>query len=225
MRRGHKRALAILFLLGSAVSALTQTTTDINARGVTATEPSVRILGGSGTGPGDQKSLEAVLTVHDPSQLIPGKTFDFELLITNRSHKAIVVPQSLNWEDVDTGGADWRYRSAIVGLQVEPDGSRQRASIGLKLELYSSDDRPSTELVLKPGDAIRILGSARLPVAMSINGKPILQGKLAGSFTVTSNWLHPAPTPAVPEGYSSEDRTIFSAESVPTYPVTLLPAR
>jgi hypothetical protein len=142
-------------------------------------------VGGSGTGPGDQKSLEAVLTVPDPSELIPGKPFDFELLVTNRGKKTVVIPQSLDWDDVNSGGPDWRYRVANVVLQVAPDGGHQRGHIDLGLQFYGSDEKPLTELVLAPGDGVRIFGTGQLPVSMNINGYPILKGKLSGSFLDT----------------------------------------
>ena len=166
-----------------------------------------------------------MLTIPDLSQLIPGKTFDFELLITNRGKKPVVIPQSLDWQDVDSGGPDWRYLEADVALQVTPDGGRQRGYIDLGLRFYGSDERPSTELVLAPGDGVRILGSCQLPLSMSVDGKPIQKGKMGGSFNVSTEWLHPAPTAAVPDGYRSEGRTIVSAEAEPRYPVSLLPAR
>jgi hypothetical protein len=217
--------LAILFLLCSAVDAFAQIVTDIDVRGRTATQPRIRMVGGSGTGPGDQKSLEAVLTVPDPSELIPGKPFDFELLVTNRGKKTVVIPQSLDWDDVNIGGPDWRYRVANVVLQVAPDGGHQRGHIDLGLQFYGSDEKPLTELVLAPGDGVRIFGTGQLPVSMNINGYPILKGKLSGSFWIHTECLHTAPTATVPDGFSSDGRTIFSAESEPRYPVNLQSAR
>ncbi len=213
------RVSPILLLLAVGLSASGQTITDINVRGQAATKPPVRIVGGSGTGPGDQTTLVAELTVDDPSGLVPGKPFDFELLVTNHGKRSVVLPQSLNWEDVDSGGSEWRYVSASVTVQVAPDEGRQRGSVDIGLELYGSREKPSTELALKPGDSVRILGSSRLPLNMNINGNPIGKGKIAVSFSVNSVWLRPAPTTNAPDGYRAESRTVFIAESETRYPV------
>jgi hypothetical protein len=218
-----KRILLILLLLGGGLCASAQVVTDIPVQGQAATKPAVRMVGGSGTGQGRQSVLEAVLTVVNPSGLAPGDPFDFELLITNRGKKPIVLPQSLNWGDVDTGGKEWRYISADVTLQVAPDGGHQRAWLDLGLSFYGSDERPGTELVLNPGDRARILGSGRLPLSMNINGSPIRKGTLAARFSVSKVWLHPAPTKDVPDGYRAESRTVAAAETEPQYPVEFKP--
>ena len=70
------RVSPILLLLAVGLSASGQTITDINVRGQAATKPPVRIVGGSGTGPGDQTTLVAELTVDDPSGLVPGKALN-----------------------------------------------------------------------------------------------------------------------------------------------------
>jgi len=134
-----------------------------------------------------------VFTIDNPANLKRDHRFDYELVITNRGNKALVIPQCLNWEDVDTGSRDQRFVWASVGIKVRTKDDLEGELNG-GLTLYGAEDRPSSELVLKPGESVRILASVTLPISMSINHKPIGEAKLVGVFHVGNGWLYRTPT-------------------------------
>jgi len=171
---------------------------------------------------GDDTALRAVFTIDNPTNLKRGNRFDYELVITNQGNKTLVIPQCLNWEDVESGSRDQRYIWATVGVKVSAKGDLESELDG-GLTLYGTEERPSSELVLKSGESVRILGSEILPISMSINGKIIGEAKLAGVFYVGSGWLHRTPTPTIPDGYRDETRLLLSAVAEEQYLVSLGP--
>src|ERR1022692_1692385 len=108
-----KTAILCIVSLQLLANSLAQVAT-INTRGQKPTSPSVRIGGGTGAstpGGASNEQLELILSLPDPSHLLIGKPFDYELLVINRSGKPVLLPQAVAWSEVDdTGQREKRYQ-------------------------------------------------------------------------------------------------------------------
>ena len=207
-----------------AAIACAQNVTVINTRDKSRVEPAGHSVGGSGTGGSDSSDLKARFTVENQDQLAPGQRFDYELLITNNKRVPVVIPQSLDWSDVDMGGSSQKYLGASIAISVCCVG-KQDGQLTDNIQLYGSDERPSTELTLMPGDSVRILGSAVLPLRYTINDHPIFKGTLKGHVSLTEAFFHRTPTPQHPDAYRTEGRTLMSVTATEEYPIDLTPQR
>jgi hypothetical protein len=216
MKYSRYALIACLF----AAFATAQNVTLIHARGKPRTEPSGYLVkGGSRYGP-DKVNLQADFTIDNPDQLRPGSRFDFELTITNKDKGPVVIPQSSDWSDVDMASSSQKYLSASVGISVCCVGELEGDLTDLVV-LYRSDERPSTELVLMPGDSLQILGSAMLPISMSINDHRIGKAVLRGRFALSSEAYRRTPMPQRLDGYTLEDHRLVLATASEEYPIDL----
>jgi hypothetical protein len=213
------RALPLLIAL-AGLSMFAQTVTDIDTRGKPGTGPAGHPLESSGgQGRIDTTTLKAVFMINDPNSLKPGNRFDYEMVITNQGKDTVSIPQTLNWEDVETGSDDQPYLWANVDIRVT--AGNLEGSIADDFRLYGAEDKPSTEVVLRPGDSVRILGWVMLPLNMSINKKRIRKATLEGAFHLGTGWLHRTHTLEFPDAYRTEEVLLSSASASERYPTDL----
>src|SRR5271167_799141 len=167
-----------LCAFSSLLVAQTETIIDGRDKGLT------QHAGASSWGAGVNRdtTLEAVFTIGDPN-LKPGSHVDYELVITNTGTKAIAIPRTLDWKAVDTGSFEQRYVNGSVILKLRT--KEMETFIPSNLSLYSTDQKPSTTLVLAPGDSIRLLGTTVLP-AWTFRPKGTGNPMLLGHFCVTA---------------------------------------
>jgi hypothetical protein len=213
------RALSLLLLVFGGLSVLAQTVTDIDTRGKPGAGPMGRVLASSCRLDSDNAALKAVFVIDDPSTLKAGDRFDYELVLTNQGTNPVVIPEALNWEDVQAGDSE-SYLWASVDIRVDP-GDGLEASLPNGLKLYGTKDKHWSEVALAPGDSVRILGSVTLPISMNINTKRVGKATLKGGFHLGTMWVHRTPTVEDPDAYRTESRWLFSAVARERYPVDL----
>jgi hypothetical protein len=112
------------------------------------------------------------------------------LLVTNDSNASVVIPKTLDWNGIDDGHASQTFWRANLLMQMK---CLQYSSGELDhLAFYGSEQRPETEVMLKPGESVRILGSGLMPFELSER-----EGELRGRLN-TQNSLDVNINPAVP---------------------------
>ena len=86
--------------------------------------------------------------------------------------------------------------------------------------LYGSDERQGTEIMLRPGESVRILGSGLMP----LHGSMICQSKgtatFFANFQVSAVSLQRKPQPLRPDAYDVDDRLMVVANGHKEYPIT-----
>ncbi|MGC2111730.1 MAG: hypothetical protein WA655_19595 [Candidatus Korobacteraceae bacterium] len=200
-----------ILLLLSTSPAFAQVAT-INTRGQQPTGPAVSITAGTGSSDGStSKSLELKLKLPAFSNLIVGEPFDYELLITNKSDKAILLPQSLSWSNVDDGSeSEQRYQELEASFAVLADDG-DRGAIQGNLVLYGKETNPATMIVLKPGRSVRILGSADFAPAWDHPPAPGTGMHLVAYLAVNSARLRPRNGQS--DTYRDDERQLYWAQS------------
>jgi len=206
-----------------AVSAHAQNVTVINARDVVRSRPDGHLVSSS-SGRLTRYSaldtlLQAVFTIENPHQLTSGGRFDYEMVITNTSKTSLVIPRNADWAGVDLRASGGKYLGATIGVSICPE--KDECALDDYIVLYGWDDQPSSELILMPGDSVRILVSAELTTRMSINNHEISKAFLRGNFKLEREWLHSTPTPSQLDGYSTEGQMILSVAAKGQYPIDL----
>ena len=73
--------------------------------------------GGGGSG-GDHKYLKGVFTIPDAANLTPGSRFDYELVVTNNQNVSIVIPQTLDWKEIDQGRVSQNFVRATSSVHM-----------------------------------------------------------------------------------------------------------
>jgi len=152
--------LAVLLLL-SVGRLPAQIETAISARNLTEAQTRDDQAAGWTVGVNPDTTLETRFTIDNPTPK-PGSKVNYELLILNKGGQAITLPRALNWEEVNNGSEDQRYIKASVTLELRTD--KAFTYITPTLNLYSTQEKPGTTLILKPGDSLRLLGTTILPV-------------------------------------------------------------
>jgi hypothetical protein len=181
MRIAFLSLLLTSFLLLAAGRLLAQEEFVINARVVEPDEPHCcHFLDFSGFGSHPNESLKATFTF-DSAKVMPADPIDFEMVITNTGKESLVIPRSLDWRDIDTGTPELHFVRATLLFEVRSEDGSFISTSNRFVYLYSSDDRPSTQLVLDPGHAMRILGSTVLP-------DPRRAGPKVGKIMVTAQF-------------------------------------
>jgi hypothetical protein len=183
--------LAVLLLL--AVGRLpAQTETVISARDLTEAQTRDDQAAGWTVDVNPDTTLEARFTIDNPTPK-PGSTLNYELLIVNKGGQAITLPRALNWEEVNNGSQDQRYRKAAITLELRTD--KGFTYITPTLNLYSTQEKPGTTLILRPGDSLRLLGTTILPVT-AFSPQSAGRAKLIGHLCVrdVSKAFTPSPS-------------------------------
>ncbi len=113
-----RTALLCLTCLLLVATSLAQVAT-IDLRGQKPTRPSVSIGEGTGRGGSSHEALELILSLPDASNLVVGQPFDYELLVTNRTGKAVQLPQALAWSEVDDASQRVkRYQNLQISFEI-----------------------------------------------------------------------------------------------------------
>lgn len=157
-----KIALLNLLLAGLLLSAAglsAQTETVINDRD--APGPPHDVGAGWSAGVNPETTLIAHFILDDPAPK-PGSAVNYDLRITNMGEKAVVLPRALDWKVVEDGSADQQYVRASVTLELSTD--KAITFITPTMNLYLVAGKPDTSLTLRPGDSVRLLGTATMPL-------------------------------------------------------------
>jgi hypothetical protein len=213
------RAFSVLVLLFAGLSVFGQTATDIDTRGKPATEPTGHVLQSSCRLDEDNATLKAVFVINDMYHLTTGERFDYELEITNRGRAPVVIPRALNWEDIQTRDGE-PFSWASLDIRVDA-GDGLQGSLPYALKLYAARDKPWSEVVLEPGERVRILGSDMLPVSMNINAMPVGKATLKAIFHLGTMRLYQTPAAGDPDAYRTESRWSYAAVAGEAYPIDL----
>jgi hypothetical protein len=219
MKRSVVVLSAAFFLCVFSALLLAQTETVIDARDKERIQPAHAQSSGWSAGVNRDTTLEAVFTIADPN-LKPGSHVDYELAITNTGTKATAIPRTLDWKDVDTDSLDQRYVKGSVNLELRAKDAT--TFIPPTLILYSTDQKPSTALVLAPGDSIRLLGTTILP-ATAFSPKGGGTATLLGHFCVSAVSVSVTPTGSRPRGISTSESGMWCANADQKYEVTFAP--
>jgi hypothetical protein len=196
-----------LLLLGASLS-MAQVVATIDTRGEQPTSPAFHIVGGTGgNGATVSQSLQTSFSVLDPGRLAMGESFDYEFIVTNKSDKTVLMPQSLRWSDVqDTGEQEQRYEQVEVSFALIMDEGDQ-ASIQGNLTLYGKKADPTTMVLLAPGDAVRIVGTTKLtPVWIH---PPSASSKIRMQAYLAVNSVRLRPTGSQPDHYRQDERHLY----------------
>lgn len=106
--------LFLAALLLAACSALGQTVTDIETRGIEPSYPAdynVR-TGAGGAWGADTDALRVGFSLLSGSTLPIGETYDYEVTVTNKSTTEIRLPRCIEWSDVVDGHPkELRYKT------------------------------------------------------------------------------------------------------------------
>lgn len=168
--------------------------------------------------PRHQKILSGILTITDPRNLVAGSRFDYELRITNDSNASVVIPKIIDWYGIDDGHASQTFWRANLLMQME---CLQYSSGKLDLiALYGSDQRPETEVILKPGESVRILGSGLMPLPPTVSCESEDGAMFRVFFDVFETTLRRNPEPALPDAYDMDERGAVVANAKRKYPIT-----
>jgi hypothetical protein len=194
----------------------------IDVRGKSYSEIYGHLLryGGSSADPRDprrEKILSGILTITDPGNLVAGSRFDYELVVTNDSNESMVIPQTLDWSEIDDGHTSQTFVRAILSVQMECSQILGELN---HFALYGSDKRPETEVTLKPGESVRILGSSLMPLPPTEACQSEDTATFGADFEVYATTLKREPVPAMPEGYAIDERKLIVANAKKKYPIT-----
>jgi hypothetical protein len=177
----------------------------------------LHIVGGTGGDGGVGGSVKQTNPLHielSVSETRPhnGDPFAYDLLLTNRSDKEVLFPQSVRWSDVaQNDGESQIYQEVAVSFAViASDGNK--VPFGATLSLYGSKDKPDTMVTLAPGQSLRILGNAYyLPGSPRQPQEP--SGKLQAYLAVNSVRLTPVKQPDCRDCYFDHEQHLFWTQS------------
>jgi hypothetical protein len=124
----------------------------------------------------------------------------------------------VDWNKVDDGHANQTFVRARLLMQME---CNKYSSGELDLFwLYGSGQRPETEVVLKPGEAARILGTGLMPLPPTVSCQSENTATFRVFFEVYETKLQREPEPAMPDAYGIDARLAVVANAKKTYPIT-----
>jgi hypothetical protein len=194
----------------------------IDARGKSYSEIYGHLLryGGSRADPRDprgEKTLSGILTITDPRNLVAGSRFDYELVVTNDANESIVIPQTLDWNEIDDGHASQTFVRATLSMPMECSQILGELN---HFALYGSDKRPETEVTLNPGESVRILGSALMPLPPTASCQSEDTATFGVDFEVYATTLKREP--AMPDAYGIDERKLAVANAKKKYLITNL---
>lgn len=146
-----------------------QTVAVIDTRGHSANAPfgdtnhcgwAGSVGGGSFDGGDKLPRLRATLTVRNPEILILNQAFEYELLVTNDTREGIVIPQSLDPDDVEEAGEKLQdFMQAYISFEVEVERNSRSFTGPDFVSLYGKTSKPYTFVKLERGESVRILGT------------------------------------------------------------------
>jgi hypothetical protein len=223
MRWGVDAGLFLAGLLLAASSALGQTVTDVETRGTDPTHGDYNVRKGGGGGRGvDTDALRVGFSLVNGSVLPIGQTYDYEVTITNKSTKEVLLPRCIEWSDiVDGHPKELRYKTLEVVL-IFNSPKTGSAYMGSNLLLYGRSAKPSTMVLLQPGDTLRLRGRVKLnPPWLPIPANSVIAVKMRAAVSLADVWLHPTPTTEAPDGYSEDPKEIYFVKSENILPAEL----
>ncbi len=205
-------ALITLLLLAS-VPAFAQVAT-IDTRGQDPTGPAVQTSGGTGAGSSNNaasQSLQIKLALPAFPNLTVGAPFNYQLTVTNRSAKPILLPKSLSWADVEEAGQrELVYEELVTSFAVLSENGDRGVMQG-HLALYGKETNPATMMTLQPGESVRILGTATFDPAWERPPEPSTGMHLVAYLAVNSARLRPKNDQG--DVYTDDERQLYRTES------------
>jgi hypothetical protein len=217
---------AFVLLLVTTASVLGQTVRTIDTRGKDPTSPSQhlpddgQVVCGSGIGFSIGKglasdgqtrfSIQVTFSLIDSPSLEIGSRLGYEIELVNKRSTDLAIPQSLDWADVDSGEHLQQYETANVNFDLKfRDGAR--TAIEGNIAFYGKKSKPSTMLVLHPGDSVRILGNTQ-PImdGVKVPENAVLSGDLRANINLGSAGVRRTRRP---ECHGYEEFAVYSAPS------------
>ncbi len=171
--------------------------------------------------PREQKILSGIVTITGSTNLTPGSPFDYELLVTNDSNASVVIPQSFDWKEIDDGQARQSFVRATLLVQAEC--LKYTDDVLDHVVLYGSPEKPETEVTLKIGDSVRILGSGLVPLHPNLRCQSQAAAMVRVNFEVYGMTLKREPEPAIPDAYSMDEQLLVVANGRKQYPIIYPP--
>jgi hypothetical protein len=171
--------------------------------------------------PREQKIISGVVTITGSTSLTPGSPFDYELLVTNDSNAPVVIPQSFDWKEIDNGQTRQHFVRANLLVQLECLKYTMD-----KLDLvvfYGSDERPETEVTLRVGESVRILGSGLVPTQPNLRCQSQPKATVRVFFEVEGITLNREAETTIPDAYSIDRQLLVVANGRKEYPITYPP--
>lgn len=159
--------------------------------------------------PREQKILSGIVTITGSTNLTPGSHFDYELLVTNDSNASVVIPQTLDWKEIDDRQTRQSFVRATLLVQVEC--LKYTSDVLDHVVLYGSHEKPETEVTLKIGDSVRILGSGLVPIHPNLRCQSQAAAMVRVNFEVYGVTLKRDPEPSVPDAYSIDEQLLVVA--------------
>jgi len=191
----------------------------IDTRGKAYREISGHLARGNGIEVGRAlKILSGLFTIADPTNLTPGSRFDYELLVTNDSDASIMIPQTLDWKEIEEAHARQSFVRADLFVNM---GCLNNFSDELDhVVLYGSDQRPGTGITLNLGESARILGSGLIPLHPNMKCQSKGTATFLVSFQVNTMTLQRTPKPAMRDGYTVDEQLFAIANAKKEYPIS-----
>jgi hypothetical protein len=207
----RKALCTVSFLLLSFAQSWAQIAT-IDTRDLKPVTPPLHIGEGTGVGGGNRTDLQLQLSLSDPSNLVVGEPFEYELLVTNRSDHPIMVPRSSGYDGVlDLAQPEQRFQYLQFEFEILVDDG----SVGFihqNLQLHGKESAPDTMLTLQPGEAVRILGSTKFaPRWQKQPPAPANNKRLMAFLIIGTEHLFPVDSDG--KRYRSEARQTYSLET------------
>lgn len=169
----------------------------------------------------EQKILSGVVTISGSTNLTPGSHFDYELLVTNDSNASVVIPRTLDWEEIDNGQARQKFARATLLVQVEC--LKYTSDVLDHVALYGSREKPETEVTLNIGDSVRIRSSGLVPPHPNLRCQSQPTAMVRVNFEVYGMTLKREPEPAMPDAYSMDEQLLVVANGKKEYPIIYPP--
>jgi hypothetical protein len=143
------------------------------------------------------------------------------LLVTNDSNASVVIPQTLDWKQIDNGQTRQSFVRATLLVQVEC--LKYTSDVLDQVVLYGSHEKPETEVTLKIGDSVRILGSGLVPLHPNLRCQSQAAAMVRVNFDVYGVTLKRDPEPSVPDAYSIDEQLLVVANGKKLYPIIYPP--
>ena len=184
----------------------------IDTRGMKLVPLPLPIAEGGGIGGGNRADLQLQLSLTDPSNLVVGEPFEYELLVTNRSSHPIAIPRSVGLDGIlDLGQREQHYQYMQFEFEIFVDNG-DVGFIHQPLKVYGKESAPSTVLTLQPGDAVRILGSTSFAPRWAKQPPTPASSKRLMAFLIIGS-DHVFPIDSEGKRYRSEARQTYSLET------------
>jgi hypothetical protein len=147
------------------------------------------VVGGASTcGPNPRDPRALAATINSVPTEITLDPFEVEIRILNSGSKAIGIPVSPHLSDLQPEDASQEFHYQTIGLVFYYFEHVPATATGFgHVELYGSTEHPSTIIMLKPGESIRVKAKIKLHTWPSAPGS----GDVQANFWIHNNTFKP----------------------------------